>query len=333
MKFEKFREYLIANKADEDTINLFIDALNEYEKYLAKQEESIETVDVNELVNYTELLVKEDENQPLGFLRALLSYSRFAKRNDFIEKAIDIAESYMAMDTLYERIKELHGEEIRDEIFSGLKIPPLGVHPEKKPEFTKIILKRIEDKLGEEKVIELLKPCLHEGLSGDMEKDRKDYHEMGIDAFLIMKSQEQIKNFEKHRDEGTANFAQIVDDKVVEYVKNDPHSALGKREGKIIYLTKIPYQAKKSIEAEDEKMKRFYACFCPWVRGAIKNGTEHEVSKHFCQCSGGWYKDYFEQLFEQPIRIEPVETALSGVPYCKFAVYLPDNVIIKPEKE
>lgn len=329
MKVEKFREHLEENKIDEKRIEDYIRRLLEYQKYLEKQKQTIETVDVNELVNYTEFLVIQDKDSVLEFLRALLNYAYYAKRNDFVEASLDIAESYNAMDNLFTRIAEWHGEATRDEILEGLAIPPLGVHPEKKPQFTKLVLKRVEEKLGEDKLIALLKPCLHQGLGGDLDKDRKDYLELGIDAFLEKKRQEKVKEFEKHRDDGTPAFAQTVDDDVVEYVKNNSTAGLGKREGNIIYVTKNPYQIKKSLETDDLRMKRFYACFCPWVRGAIKDGSEHEVSKHFCQCSGGWYKDYYEQLFEQPIRIEPYETALSGYPYCKFAVHLPEKVIIK----
>lgn len=329
MNVKKFREHLLKNKVEEKRVEKYLERLQEYQEYLEKQKLSIETVDVNELVNYTEFLVSQEKDTVLEFLRALMNYAYYTKRNDFIEASLDIAESYNAMDNLFARIAEWHGEATQDEILDELTIPPLGIHPEKKPQFTKVVLKRVEEKLGEDKLIALLKPCLHQGLGGDLDKDRKDYLELGIDAFLEKKRQEKVKEFEKHRDDGTPEFAQTVDDDVVEYVKNNSTAGLGKREGNIIYVTKNPYQIKKSLETDDLRMKRFYACFCPWVRGAIKDGSEHEVSKHFCQCSGGWYKDYYEQLFEQPIRIEPYETALSGYPYCKFAVHLPEKVIIK----
>ena len=330
MDEKKFREHLAKEKSDEKTIEAFIERLNEYQKYLKEKQQTIDTVNIlEELVEYTELLVAEEKVSVLEFLRAVMSYGYFAKRNDFIEAALNIAESYNAMDNLYKRIGEWHSEAIRDELFEGLTIPPLGVHPDRKPAFTKIILKRVKDKLGEDEVITLLKPCLHGGLGGDMEKDRKDYHVLGIDAFLEKKRQEKVKDFEKHRDNGTPAFAQVVDDSVVDYVKNNKTAALGKREGNYLLVTKNPYQVKRLLETEDVRMKRYYACFCPWVRGAIKDGTEKEVSRHFCQCSGGWYKDYFEQLFEQPIKIEPHETALDGFTSCTFKIYLPENVIIK----
>jgi len=331
MDKEGYRKYLLEKKVTEEIIEKFLTRLSDYQTYLEKKKQTLEDMVTNKLTEYTEYLVKTENEATMEFIRSLYNYAYFKRRNDIIEAVIDIIESSTAMDNLYTRIAEWHGEEIRDEIFKGLTIPLVGVHPEKKPEFTKRILKRIEEKLGEEKLIALMKPCLHEGyiMFRDIEKDRKEYQEIGIDAFLEKITQEQIQSFEKNRDEGTPAFAQIVDQEVVDYVRNDPISALGKREGNVIYLTKIPYQVKKLLLTNDERMKRFYACYCPWVRGAIKNGTEKDISKHFCECSAGWYKEFFEKLFEQPVFIEPVETALTGVPYCKIAVHLPDNIIIK----
>ena len=80
-------------------------------------------------------------------------------------------------------------------------------------------------------------------------------------------------------------------------------------------------------------MKRYYYCYCPWVRGAIKNGTENEIDNNFCHCSAGWFKLYWDKLLKQPIKIEPVETVLKGDLVCKFAIHLPKDVIIKPRKE
>jgi hypothetical protein len=116
-------------------------------------------------------------------------------------------------------------------------------------------------------------------------------------------------------------------------VKSIPIISAGKREGKIIYVQKTPYQTKKFLNTNDDNLKRFYCCYCPWVRGALKDGTEKEITKEFCQCSGGWFKLYFDQLFDQPIVVEPVETALTGGFECKFAIHLPDDVIIKEPEE
>lgn len=326
MNESDFKEFLENDKIDESKIKIYLSRIRDYEKFLNKENLTLETVKPKKLVEYTEYLVSVDKESVLDFLSALMSYANYSKKYDFITEALDIAESYMAMETLFSRIAEFHGESIRNEIFKGLIIPPLGVHPEKKPDFTKIILKRVEEKLGEEDTIKLLSPCLHGRPPDDIEGDKKALRELGIDDFLVKKHQELIQRLEKHRDKGTLEFAQYVDDEVIEFVRNNQMLAGGVREGNIIYLCKQPYQTKKFLNAKDDRMKRFYLCYCPWIRGALKNGTEHELSKNFCHCSAGWYKLYWDQIFEQSIKVEPIKTALDGALECKFAVYLPENV-------
>ncbi|MFX0067125.1 MAG: hypothetical protein ACFFC7_33760 [Candidatus Hermodarchaeota archaeon] len=322
-----FQNFLKENKIEEKQIEIFISLFNEYQEFLGRQNLPLETVDPRQLVDYTEHLVASKSTQVLDFLRTMINYANYSKKYDFIVEVIDIAEAFNAMDTLYSRIAEVYGEPVRDEIFDKLAIPPLGVHPEKKPEFTKLILKRTEEKLSEEKTIKLLSPCLHGRPPDPIEKDKKDYRELGIDAFLAKKYQTFVQTVEKVRDEGTLLYSQYVDDEVVNFVKNNPTISAGLREGNIVYVTKTPYQTKKYLHAENERMKRFYCCHCPWVRGAIKDGTAHEIPATFCHCSAGWYKLYWDQIFEQSIKIEPVETALGGALVCKFAIHLPEDTI------
>jgi len=333
MSESAFQEYLKENKVDENTIEVYLASISEYEKFLQKENLTLETVNPNRLVEYTEYLVSKDKELVLTFLRALINYANFTKKFDFIVKAIDIAESFNAMENLYERVAEKHGEKTRDEIFKDLIVPPLGIHPEKKPEFTKIILKRMEEKLGEEKTIDLLSPCLHGRPPDDIEGDKKKLKELGIDDFLKWKHDLSVQRLEKHRDDGTLEFAQYVDDEVVEFIRKDQSILGGIREGNIIYQNKIPYQIKKFLEAQDDNEKRFHICYCPWIRGAIKDGTEDEVSKHFCHCSAGWFKLYWDKIFDKPVKAEPMKTALYGDHICKIAIHVPEDEMKKYVKE
>jgi hypothetical protein len=186
-----------------------------------------------------------------------------------------------------------------------------------------VILKRLEEKIGEDKTIDLLKPCLH-GRPGSLEKDRADFLRLNnIDEFLKLKKLELIERLQKHQKEGTLEFAQYIDDDVIDFLKNTPSLSPGIREGNIIISTKMPYQTKKHIEAKDNRMKGFYSCYCPWVRGAIKDGTEKELFSHFCHCSAGFTKKYWDVIFDQPTKVEPIETPLIGGLLCKFRIYIP----------
>lgn len=324
MDEKNFRIFLEENGIDSNVIKSFLSKLRDYENYLKKENLSLDSVNPKKLYEYTEYLVSTNKDSVLDFLRAILSYANYSKKYDFITETIDIVESYNAMDTLFSRIAEIHGEKMRNEIFRGLAIPPLGVHPEKKPYFTKRIMKRLEDNLGKENAIALLSPCLHGRPPDDIKGDKKNLTELGIDGFLLKKHQDLIKRLEKHRDEGSLEFAQIVDEEVIEFVRKN-QMLVGVRKGNIIYTSKVPYQTKKFLTAKDEQMKRFYLCYCPWIRGALKEGTDNEILKDFCHCSAGWYKLYWDQIFEQSIIVEPVKTGLNGDLECTFAIHIPTN--------
>ncbi|MFX1554023.1 MAG: hypothetical protein ACFFBV_08855 [Promethearchaeota archaeon] len=323
MKEKAFLKYLLKNNVSQKQAAIFISRLNEFNKFLKKNNNNIDSIPNGEIINYTEYLVENNSDLVLNLLRALINYANFIKKYDYIVEIIDISESYNAMDNLYQRIGEQHGEKIRDEIFEKISIPPLGTHPERKPEFTKIVLRRLEDKFGEGKTIELLKPCLH-GRPGDIKKDREDFLRLNdIDEFLKLKKQELIERLQKHQKEGTLEFAQYIDDEVIEFIKSTPSISPGIREGNKIITTKMPYQTKRHIQSKDKKMKGFYSCYCPWIRGAIKNGTDQEISSYFCYCSAGYTKKYWDVIFDQSVEVEPVETPLTGGTLCKFAVQIP----------
>jgi len=321
----EFKQHLEKSDLKESLIEEILTQLRDFEGFLAKKKHDLASFPLNHIIDYSEHLVSKDPDEVLGFLRALIRYANYSKRNKIITKVIDISESYNAMENLYLRVAEYYGEPIRDQIFEGITVPPLGIDPEKKPTFTKEILKRIEETLGEEKVIDLLSPCLHGRPPDDIEGDKRLLEKLGIDGFLNEKRKDLIKRLEKHRDEGTLEFAQKIDNQIVQYVKNNQKIGIGTRKGNIIYVSKIPYQMRAFLDATDDEMKRFFICYCPWVRGAIKNGSEEEINQNFCHCSAGWYKLYWDQIFGQSVKVEPVKTALNGSHECSFKIHIPEN--------
>ena len=318
-------KYLTKNNVSQEKADDFIAILNEFNKYLEKKDLTVDSIPTGGILEYTEYVIENGSEKVLELLIALYHYAHFTKKYDYIIEITDIEESSNAMDNLYLRIAEQFDEKIRDEIFEDMDIPPLGVNPEKTPEFTKEIMKRLEHKLGVENTIKLLTPCLHGRPIEPIKKDREDFLRLNdIDEFLRLKKQQLIERVQKHQKEGTLEYAQYVDEEVVDYIKNSPTISPGIREGDKIIVTKIPYQIRKALNAEDERMKRYYTCYCAWVRGAIKNGTEKEISPNFCHCSAGFIKLYWDIIFDQPTKVEPIETPLTGKVECKFAIHIPN---------
>ena len=61
----------------------------------------------------------------------------------------------------------------------------------------------------------------------------------------------------------------------------------------------------------------------------VHAGTDYDLSSNFCHCSAGWYKLYWDQIFEQPVKVETVKSALNNDMECTFTIQIPDNVISK----
>ena len=315
-----FRTYLFEQKIEREQATVFISRLEAMRTF--QKNNNIEYLPKGTILQFTEHLVKTDPDTVLDTLRAFLHYGNFIEKYDYVAEVLDIAEAYNAMETLYERVGEECGEAVRDAVFADVTIPLLGVDPETKSAVTKVVMQRLEAQLGETKTIELLAPCLHG--RPDEPKAREDFLRLNdIDEFLALKHQEVVDRFRQHRKDGTLEWAQYVDDDVVAYVENTPTISPGIREGDKIIQTKVPFQIKALLEAKDSRMKRYYVCYCPWVRGAIKDGTEDEISANLCHCSAGFTKKYWDFVFGQPVTVQPIETALTGALHCKFAVQIP----------
>ena len=80
-------------------------------------------------------------------------------------------------------------------------------------------------------------------------------------------------------------------------------------------------------------MKRYYSCYCTWVRSAIKNGEEKEISANFCHCSAGFFKIYWDIIFDQSVKVVPIDTPLTGALECKFAVNIPEEYLKRETNE
>ncbi|TET61382.1 MAG: hypothetical protein E3J52_01640 [Promethearchaeota archaeon] len=324
MKEKAFLKYLLDNKVSQEQADIFVSRLDDFNKFLKTEKLDVDSIPNGKILEYTEHLVESKSDTVLDLLRAVINYANFTKKYDYIIEVTDISESFNAMDNLYTRLADQFNEQIRDAIFENVSILPLGADPDKKPDITKVVMKRLEEKLGEDKTIELLTPCLHGRPLEPIKKDREDFIKLNdIDEFIKLKKREFVEQAQKHQKEGTLLYAQYVDDEVVEYIKNSPTITPGIRKGDKIIATKTPYQIKKFLNAKDERMKRYYSCYCAWVRGAIKNCTEKEISPNFCYCSTGFTKKYWDIIFDQPIKIEPLETPLTGALECKFAINIP----------
>jgi hypothetical protein len=60
-------------------------------------------------------------------------------------------------------------------------------------------------------------------------------------------------------------------------------------------------------------------CYCGLMRGLP---PEEKMPTTYCNCSKGFVKKFWEDVLEKPVKVEVLQSAVSGAKECKFAIHL-----------
>jgi hypothetical protein len=324
MDQEGFRELLKTRKLNDEQIEASMVVAERFEEYLMA---SADTPNETIAWKFSNMLILEGKNSYDNLL-ALARYGLFIKNNDIYVAFLELLDGEEAQSNLYRRVGELYGETVRDKAFAGIGISTLGLPPPEKPFDLFPVLDRLISLVGYDEVERLLSACLRDLPDEYFLEDREKYIETAdIDDCLLHKHRAFVEQLQKCQRDGVLFFSQEITDEVVAYVKDRQETESGVREGNLLYITKIPYNAKKYLVETDPTMKRFYACHCPWARQAIKNNNIR-LNAVFCNCSGGFSKKPWEVIFGQTLQVDLLESALKGDFRCRFAVHLPENMLV-----
>jgi len=146
-----------------------------------------------------------------------------------------------------------------------------------------------------------------------------------LDLFIKENLDESISNFEKMHNENKDFYGDIITEEVLDFLKSSPSTLVGIRKGNELHCTAFPAQMHKYINATDIKMKRYYACHCPFAKESIL--SEKVVSSTLCYCSLGHIKNFWEAVFDRELDGEVLTSVLKGDIKCTYVVYIPDDIM------
>ena len=317
-----FRKYLQKRKLKAKTIDSSVSILIEFEKYLNRKKQTLDSANVNALKDYISLLTTEGRNSEERLI-AIARYCYFTKKNDLYVYLASVLGAANVLPDIGGRLATIAGEETRRKVYKGIKFPSLGAPQDDYPKLTKMILERMEAALSQVKCREVMTWNYHRVPAETFKEGKKRFEKSAsIDEYLKGEHELLVRELESCMKKGQLWFEQEITPEVLELVKNNQEINTGVRRGDKIFKVKIPYSPKQFLEEKDPIKKIYYACHCQLVRTAIRDGTP-KISPNFCYCSAGFEKLHFDVIFDEPVEVELLETPLKGDHRCRFAIKIP----------
>lgn len=322
MDKEGFRDMLRDRKVPEDKLEPAIALAERFEAFLTDK-----PANADNAWAFSKVLIAEGNNSFENYV-TLIRYCRFIKNDNMFIALMELVDGGEVAGNLYRMVGEKFGEELRDEIYAGAEVTPYGLPTPEKPATLHPVLERLQAKVGVQAGQDFLSACLRDLPDKYFSDEKRKFKKAAdIDDFLKKRHQGFVRWLRSCQRQGQLFFVQEITDEVLAFVKDNQEIGGGRRDGNIIYETKIPYMTKQYLAEEDPTMKRYYACHCPWAREAVRRGNTRLV-EDFCYCSGGFHKKPFEVIFGQPLKVEVLETVLKGDDRCRFAIHLPEEAIL-----
>ncbi|MBN1150972.1 hypothetical protein JXA84_07130 [candidate division WOR-3 bacterium] len=320
-----FVELLKSRRVSPEIIERQVQAVSDYEDFLFSMNKILDADNSKpeHMRSYIDKLISENNNTPENII-ALTRYAYFAKNNPVYISLFELLDGEESLRNLYAKTEKVLNTEMRDKIFHGVNIPPLGASNAVKSAAALRIIQRMDKFVDHVKRKKIFSSCLRDLPDSYYDSDKKLFKKYkNIETFLKIKRENFINDLINLKNKGELFFGQEIDDEVIAYVESDTEISSGRLNRNILYVTKIPFRTKKFLSEKDPILKRYYYCHCPWVRESIKEPGK-TVSETFCYCSGGFHKKMWEVIFGKELNFEVLESILKGDLRCRFAIYLPE---------
>jgi len=210
---------------------------------------------------------------------------------------------------------EVAGEEIQEAIMQGSEELSSASNRKDVIAWSKQAMDQLDSLVDESKRREIMTGCACQYPKSDLQAMKKTYAATGDIDLVHRMSQEQFEAFLIHTLQ--------LDDELVDEIGTRGWGAAGIRSGNTIIATKIPksgFLVQYMHESDPEKKRQYY-CHCPRIREVLK--TSETFSLTYCYCGAGFYKGIWEEILQEPVEVELLESVLNGDDVCRVAIHLP----------
>lgn len=212
-------------------------------------------------------------------------------------------------DSVYNRV----GGEVKEKIMAGSDKLIEKYNLEKSLKWTIKSIDKLSKEVDYDTITTVMTGCAchypHEKL-----QDLRDIYEKTSDLDLVhsllqKQFEEEIKIY---KDISYNQLSTII---------NNGWGLAGKKEGNTIYAIKIPAKTKEYFNTSNINEKKYLYCHCPRVRESIKNNER--ISAIYCYCGAGFYKDLWQEIIQEEVTVEVLDSIINGNNQCRIKISIP----------
>lgn len=215
-------------------------------------------------------------------------------------------------------LDEAAGEKVRTQVMAGSEGLSEDTSRGDVITWTRGAMERLESLLDDSQCRAVMTGCACQYPKSDLQDVREAYESSGDVDLAHRMLQEKFEEF-------LINVLNLSDEHF-EAVVSWGWGLAGIKEGDTITATKIPKSdlLVQYLDESDPQKKREYYCHCPRIRDAVGHGETLPLIH--CYCGAGFYKGIWEDILQEPVEVEVLESVLQGGEVCTIAVHLPPSV-------
>ena len=219
------------------------------------------------------------------------------------------------LDKLGNCIESVGGANIRQQIMDGSQILSDDTLRADIIAWTQGAMQRIESSMDEDQQKQIMTGCACQYPKENLQEMRQTYADTGDIRLVHQMLLDQFKSFLQH--------SLKLSDEMIADILSRRWGAAGILEKDRIIATKIPKSGylRQYMEETDPIKKRALYCHCPRIRDILK--SDEKLSATYCYCGAGFYKGMWEEILQQPLEVELLQSVLKGDPVCQVAIILP----------
>lgn len=219
------------------------------------------------------------------------------------------------LDKFGECIEAAGGADARRQIMDGSHILSSDTPRTEIIAWTQGAIQRLETLMDEGQQKQIMTGCACQYPKESLQEMRRAYAETSDIRLVHQMLRDQFQSFLQHN-------LKLSNEMTADILARG-WGAAGILEEDRIVATKIPKSGNllAYMQETDPKKQRALYCHCPRIREILK--SNEKLSDTYCYCGAGFYKGMWEEILQQPLEVELLQSVLRGDPVCQVAIHLP----------